>query len=196
MSNDYHEDDLDPQIPSNNHQIPTTSETINSSTIHSSDSLPKTQSSQYNLESNSNHSLNKNLLNSNFHPFNCFYDHSNLLLQPINQIKLSEEILPYLEFNQFINYLRQSRSSILTLSNHYERLSESYYSSAISMESSLMSEINNSRRTTNSLYHSTLSNSSTSISTNQLLAPLLPLSQHLSQTSIKRCLGMAFFSAE
>ncbi|MBW0506420.1 hypothetical protein O181_046135 [Austropuccinia psidii MF-1] len=63
------------------------------------------------------------------------------------------------------------------------------------MASSLISNLNNSIKTPNSLYHSALSNLSNAISTNQLLTPLLPLSQHLSKPFMKCCLE-AFAAAK
>ncbi|KNZ50866.1 hypothetical protein VP01_41g2 [Puccinia sorghi] len=100
-------------------------------------------------------------------------------LQTIPQLKLSQEIIPFAEFLQFVQYLRRTREVTLTRSSQPPGLTESYYSAAVAITSVGM--------TTPSSTHPA-SSASPFLAPKDLLGPTLPLTQHLTQPFIKRCL--------
>lgn len=106
-----------------------------------------------------------------------------LNLLPVPQLKLSQGILPYTEFFEFIHYLRRTREDALTRPTQPSSLTDSYYSAAVAMSSIAIVGNPSLQLTSPSTKEQTLAQTP-----KELLSPLLPLSQHLSQPFVKRCL--------
>ncbi|KAH9445132.1 hypothetical protein MJO28_012783 [Puccinia striiformis f. sp. tritici] len=111
-------------------------------------------------------------------------------LQTNAQMKLSHEILPFTEFLQFVHYLRRTREDTLARALQAPGLTESYYSAAAAITSIGSATPTSMRPPTSSSSASfpPLKDLAPTPSPKDPLGPVLPLSQHLSQPFVKRCL--------
>ncbi|EFP85187.1 uncharacterized protein PGTG_11356 [Puccinia graminis f. sp. tritici CRL 75-36-700-3] len=106
------------------------------------------------------------------------------------QLKLSQETIPFTEFLQFVHYLRRTREETLTRSSQPPGLTESYYSAAAAI-TNIGITATPSSRPVSSMSSSSFSSSkepAPALGPKGSIAPLLPLTQHLSQPFVKRCL--------
>lgn len=112
---------------------------------------------------------------------------SPFLFQQLPRAKIMDDILPFQEFLHFTRYLIRLRTDLLGRPTQQPTFSDSYSSAAAAM-----SGISTTSSTSDTYRHPTssasASNKDQTTSANELFTPVLPLSQHLSQPFIKRCM--------
>ncbi|EGG02888.1 uncharacterized protein MELLADRAFT_90485 [Melampsora larici-populina 98AG31] len=109
--------------------------------------------------------------------------------QQQQQIKNLEDILPFQEFVQFTRYLIRMRTDALARPAPQQNgFSESYYSAAAAMNNVTTNPSSTFSQYRHSMAGGLVKDQLNPISPKELLAPILPMSQHLSQAFIKRCI--------
>ncbi|KAH9807441.1 hypothetical protein DFH28DRAFT_1006261 [Melampsora americana] len=105
------------------------------------------------------------------------------------QIKNLDDILPFHEFLQFTRYLIRMRTDVLARPAPQQNgFSETYHSAAVAMNNVTTNTSSTFSQYRNSMTGGLIKDQPNPVSPKELLAPILPMSQHLSQAFIKRCI--------
>ncbi|PLW09007.1 hypothetical protein PCASD_23350 [Puccinia coronata f. sp. avenae] len=161
------------------------------SILNSRDSFPTPL-----LNNNNNNNNNNNTITSLSTPHSDHHHHlhpshsspylssnpCHAALQSNPQFKLSQEVIPFTEFIQFVQYLRRTRQDVLNRSSPVPTATESFYSGTTTTSSSTRPI-----SSTSSFLSSNKDSTPLNNPTKDLLAPFLPLTQHLTQPFLKRC---------